>query len=145
MEVRLKGVKQPVTIYDVGGIGGKYNLFLTKEEELFFPMPEEIPIQYMLVDGKHIDERVFKGSLVKLSAKGALVRCDNGDSQGTPPPLCNIKLNLLTSHASTEVSEDIYAKVLEKPADNETFYISFTAKPLEVRARLDALYKSITG
>jgi len=32
-QVTPKGVKQPITIYEVGGIGGEYNLFLPKEKE----------------------------------------------------------------------------------------------------------------
>jgi hypothetical protein len=34
-------VKQPITIYEIGGIGGGYNLFLSREEEVFFPLPEK--------------------------------------------------------------------------------------------------------
>lgn len=43
-QVMPKGVKQPIIIYEVGGIGGDYNLFITKKEEEFFPLSEEIPI-----------------------------------------------------------------------------------------------------
>ncbi|HEY9872850.1 MAG TPA: adenylate/guanylate cyclase domain-containing protein [Candidatus Obscuribacterales bacterium] len=138
--VQPKGVQEPITIYEVGGIGGEYNLFLTKEEQLFFSLPEPMPIQYMVIDGKHISDTLFKGSLVKLSAKEALISCYNGESYGVPFPLSNIKLNLLTLF---NAAEDIYAKVLEKSADNGSFYIHFTSKSPTVQARLDALYKSL--
>jgi adenylate cyclase len=140
-EVQLKGVVKPVTIYDVGGIGGEYNLFLVKEKELFFPLPEAIPIQYAVLDGKHVDDTLFKASLVKLSAKEAEVHSDNVGEQRAPSPLTNIKLNLLIPNR-TEVREDIYAKVLEKPAGNDSFYIHFTAKTPAVEALLTQLYKS---
>ncbi|HAG80572.1 MAG TPA: adenylate/guanylate cyclase domain-containing protein, partial [Cyanobacteria bacterium UBA12227] len=43
-QVKPKGVKGQITIYEVGGIGGKYNLFLPKEEEIFLPLSAEIPL-----------------------------------------------------------------------------------------------------
>jgi adenylate cyclase len=57
--------------------------------------------------------------------------------------LSNIKLNLLTPGNPTQVSGDIYGKVLEKLEDDRSFYIHFTAKPPEVEAMLNSLYKSI--
>jgi adenylate cyclase len=144
-EVQPKGVQQPITIYDVGGISGKYNLYLSKEEDLFLPLPEEINLQfhYALLDGKHIDNSLFKGSLVRLSPKGAEIRPDNIEGNAIPERLSNIKLNLLIPGTPTKLSEDIYGKVLKKSADDGTFYIHFTSKPPEVQAMLDALYKSI--
>ena len=143
MEIQPKGVKQPLAIYEVGGIGGEYNLFLTKAEEVFFPLTEEIPLQYKVLDGKHISDTIFKGSLVKISAKRAKVRSDNGESNVVPSPLNNIKLNLLTPNHPTEASEDIYAKVLAEPAEEGSFYIHFTTMSPELKARLDSVYKSL--
>lgn len=126
-QVMVKGVKQAITIYEVGGIGGDYNLFLTKEEEEFFPLSEQIPIQYTILEEKHISDISFKGSFVELSAKGAKVRVYGEESYRVPSPLCNIKLNLLTASDKIEGRKDIYAKVLEKPAEKGFFYIHFTA------------------
>ena len=136
-QVQPKGIKEPITIYDIGGIGGEYNLFLSKEEEVFFPLPEEIPFQYAVLDGKHVGEILLKGNFVKLSTKGAEVRAEDSVTA-----LSNIKLNLLPSDGQSKASEDIYAKVLEKQTDNGNFFIYFTALPPDVAARLDKLYKS---
>lgn len=138
-QVQPKGVKQPITIYEVGGIGEKYNLFLSQESEEFFLLTQPIPLQYLLLSGKHISDTMFKGSLVQLSAKGALVNSDNGGGELVPSGLSNIKLNLLNSATA---SEDIYAKVLSKPAEQGMFYICFTSLPPEVAAMLENLYKS---
>lgn len=141
-DVLMKGVKQLVTIYEVGGIYGEYNLFLSKEEETFFPLSTAIPIQYKILEGKHIGDAIFKGSLVQLSVKGAQIHSENEVIEGIPPGLSNIKLNLLTPKTQAEASEDIYAKVLEKSAVNG-FYINFTAKPPEVAAILNFLYELV--
>jgi adenylate cyclase len=145
-EVKPKGVKEPITIYEVGGIGGEYNLFLSKEEEIFLPLPEEICLKfhYALLDGKNISNSLFEGSLVKLSDKGAEVRSDN-ESQAVPEPLSNIKINLLTPNNPTKASQDIYAKVLEKQTDKGNFCIRFTSLPPDIEAMFEKLYKSCTS
>ena len=139
-EVHTKGVKHLVTIYEVAGIAGEYNLFLRQKEEEFFPLAEVIPIQYAILDGKHVSEIMLKGSLVKLSAKGAEVR-----SQTSVVPLSNIKFNLLTLNNQESVSEDIYAKVIEKEANNGNFCIHFTSLPPQIESMLNDLYESCTS
>jgi hypothetical protein len=61
-----------------------------------------------------------------------------------PPPLSNLKLNLISPDAKEEISEDFYAKVLEKPAESGCFYIQFTSQPPAVEAKLSVLYKCLT-
>jgi adenylate cyclase len=143
-QVQPKGVKQPITIYEVSGIGGFYNLYLPKEDEAFFPLTEEIAVQYALLDGKNISDTLFKGSLVELSAKGAKVRTANVSGDVLPSGLTNLKLNLLTSNAPVRASQDIYAKVLEKLAEPGCFYIRFTATPPAIQMRFDWLYQAIS-
>ncbi|NET45905.1 adenylate/guanylate cyclase domain-containing protein [Okeania sp. SIO2B3] len=138
-EVMPKGVKQPITIYDVAGIEGKYNLFLRKEEEHYLPLQEPISLHYVVLDGKNVGDCLQKGSLIKLSEKEAEIQ---GVQIGNdlPPALINIKLNFIWDGVE---SEDVYGKVLEKTAKNGNFYIHFTAKPPEVSAKLEALYESL--
>ncbi len=143
-EVQPKGVKEPITIYDVSGIAGTYNLQLSQEEEVFFPLAETIPIQYKILQGKHISDQIFQGQLVQLSRKGAEVLISEDHVNGIPPRLSNIKLNLLTSGSPPAISEDVYGKVLDKPSKNGGFYLHFTAKPPEIEAKLKSLYASIT-
>lgn len=141
-EVKPKGVKETITIYEVGGISGEANLVLPKEEEVFFPLTQAIPLHYEVLEGKHITDTVFKGSLVQISPKGAEISSENG-KQKIPPGLSNVKLNLLMPNQTTAVSEDVYAKVLEKTAEKGNFYIYFTATPLEIEASLNAIYESL--
>lgn len=144
-ELQLKGVRQSIIIYDITGISGKYNLFLFKEKEEFFLLPEEIPLQYAVLDGKRVSSTLFKGSLVKLSAKEAKIRCDSVGEGCIPIPMSNIKLNLLIPNNHAELSEDIYAKIMEKPAESGNFYAHFTSRPPSIEALLNTLYKSVSA
>lgn len=138
--VQPKGVQRPITIYEVSGIRGEYNLFLRKEEEIFYHLSESIHLYYTILEGKHVGENLFSGELIELSNKGALILAVEG-SESLPTMLTNIKLNLKSE--LPEMREDIYAKVLEKPAESGKFYIRFTSKPPAVEAKLDEVYQSI--
>ena len=144
-QVTPKGVKKPINIYEVGGIGGTYNLYLQKEAEVFFPLLEELPFQYTILEGKHIGDTKLTASLIHLSAKGALVKTTHQTANGHPKALANLKLNLLSWDSSGAIGEDVYAKVLDRAAEPGQFYIQFTSKPPAVDAKLEALYKSLKG
>ncbi|CAN1209008.1 Adenylate/guanylate cyclase with Chase sensor [Tumidithrix helvetica PCC 7403] len=105
MQVEPKGVKHPITIHDVCGIAGKYNLFLFDSQEQFHPLKIPIPIEYRIVEEKHLESETFQGSICKLSQHRAEVLCDR-----TIPPLTNIKVRLSKVHSDWEC--EIYAKVL---------------------------------
>lgn len=143
-QVKPKGVKEPITIYEIGGIGGDYNLYLTPEEEIFVTLPDCLPIQYTILEGKHIGDQVIQGEFITLSPKSAEVRTKEGNESLKPAPLSHLKLNLIElSDEGIKVSEDIYAKVLENPGKANSFYIRFTSKPPGVREKLDYLYQSL--
>ncbi|BAZ02238.1 adenylate/guanylate cyclase [Tolypothrix tenuis PCC 7101] len=144
-QVQPKGVKQPITVHQVYGISGDYNLFLSIEAEEFLPLSGIIPIQYALLEEKHISTTIYQGSIVELSAKGAKIRMENAPEVSPPPAQTNIKLKLLVPNIPPELQEDIYAKVFDKPVENGSFYIHFTAKPPAIQARLDAIYQSLKG
>lgn len=141
-QVKPKGVKNEITIYDIGAIEGNYNLFLPQKEEVFKCLESSIALQYALLDGKNVGDSSFPGSLVQLSESGGLVKCDPTGDPVVVSPMSNIKLNLIVNPGS--VSEDIYAKVTEKEAEEKgCFYIYFTAKPPDIQAMFEKLYKSL--
>jgi adenylate cyclase len=143
-EVQPKGVKEPITIYSVAGVRGKYNLILPKEKEVFFSLPENISIHYQLLSGKHINDTLMLGKIIELSLKCGLIQMED-DSQIVPEGLTNIKLNLLLSDPDPEMKEDVYAKVLATPAPPASFYIQFTAKPPAVAHKLESLYHLLSS
>ncbi|MGB3532382.1 MAG: adenylate/guanylate cyclase domain-containing protein [Microcoleaceae cyanobacterium] len=138
--VQPKGVKRPIKIYEISGISESYNLFLSKEEEAYFPVEEAISLQYTILEGKHISKILYTGWIQEISRQGALIRTDK-KNQTLPEALTNIKINLISEVA--ELKEDIYAKVLDKPQTEKQFYIRFTAKPPAVKAKLNDIYQCI--
>ncbi|EDZ97044.1 adenylate/guanylate cyclase [Limnospira maxima CS-328] len=142
-QVQPKGVQKPITIYELGGVGVPYNLYLKREKELFVVLPEPISLQYTVLEGKHVGENVFSGTIVELSAREAKVQAESEDEAYLPLPMTNIKLNF-SSDMCGSGAEDVYAKVLEYPAEPGHFYIHFTAKSPELEAKLTAIYQGLS-
>jgi adenylate cyclase len=141
-QIKPQGIKNPIVIYDVIGIGGKYKKFLLQTEEKFFELPQGMQVQYSLLEGKSITHSVFDGLIIKLSDQGALIQPHAIYHDGLPEELVNIKLNLL-NEAQNEYSDDIYAKVISYSEDNSSFYIHFSFKPPEISKRLETIYRTI--
>ncbi|MGK7918500.1 MAG: CHASE2 domain-containing protein [Trichodesmium sp.] len=142
-EIKPKGISNPINIYEVGGIGDKYNMFLPKDDEVLLSLDQPIPIFYLIIEGKHISNTVFKGNLVKLSHKGAEIEMNKYASiDSMPLPDSNIQLNLLNPNNKSFMSEHIYAKVVKVYSESKTFYIRFTFKPQSVVEKFDNLYQS---
>ena len=142
-QVKPKGVKEPISIYEVAGIKGKHNLFLEKNEEIFIPLPQPLSLEYSVLDGKNIADTKYNGKLVALSENGGMMSYDHEDAQGFISGMTNIKCNLLNTDNSQEISDDIYAEVLEKFNTKGGVYLRFTAKPPEIAKQLEELYQSL--
>ena len=134
-EVRPKGVEKPVTLYEVRGIGGDFNLYLKAQQ------PEEMgdfahgpAVQMSVLEGKHASDETHEGTIIKLGTKTAVIRADMPVER-----LANLKITLAAT-GSDGTSRDMYAKVIEAPTgEPATFKMHFTSVPVEVRALLDKL------
>jgi adenylate cyclase len=137
MQVEPKGVQEALTIYEVGGIGGPYNLFLPKEHDTFVPLDSAIGLRYTVLEEKHVSRTVFTGRLVKLSTKGGMIRSDNH-----VPVLSNIKMRLKDSKGD-EIPGDLYGKVVAHLTENEPcFVVRFTSRAPEVATFLQGVLTS---
>lgn len=140
MQVRLKGIQNPVSVYDVSGIGDRFNLCLPKTTEVFVNLPSEIPLQYRVLEGKHLITEVFHGNLLKLSPNQAEIYTDY------PLELfSNLQINLLIEsevylQGIEPTARDIYAKVVaQKSQPSHHFVVQFTAIPTELVTVLQKL------
>jgi adenylate cyclase len=145
--IQSKGLQHPITIYDIAGIGGAYNLCLPKAEEIYLPLTSGISIRYAVLEGKQIGDEMCRGCLTELSAKGAKVKIELSQDQKLEHPipavLSNIKLNFVDENP--EATEDCYAKVLEICSEDGFFYIHFTFHPTAIKAYLELTYQSLMG
>jgi adenylate cyclase len=132
--LEAKGIEQPITLYDVRGIGGEYDLFLPEREASFLPLHEELPLWYTVLEGKHVGGAVCTGAFVQLSVKGGEVR-----SEHPVPPLSDIKMRLLGA-TGEEIAGDLYGKIVGEPTDRRaSFAVRFTSVPPEVATFLHGL------
>ncbi|MGI0480467.1 CHASE2 domain-containing protein [Geminocystis sp. CENA526] len=127
-KVSPKGVKEPISIYKIIGIEGKFNLTLPEIEETIIPLKEVIEIRYCLLNEKDVSQVYYLGNIEKIIIKdiekGAEISLVIPDSF-LPNPLDNLKLNLVNSH----YGEDIYGKVISQNLEEKKFKIYFTHLP----------------
>lgn len=142
-QVQPKGVQQPITIYEVSGVGGFHNLYLPKEEEVLLPIPKAIPLQYAVLEGKDVSKTVLNGRIVKLSNRGAAIQVE--PSTQLPAEFTNLKFNFVLAHDPVRIGEDIYAKVTELRPDRGYFLVHFTSVPPAIQTQLNALYCTVSG
>ncbi|WP_155745499.1 adenylate/guanylate cyclase domain-containing protein [Scytonema sp. UIC 10036] len=135
LQIEPKGMKEPVTICEIRGIGGKHNLFLPQEDEEIINLEREVPVEYTVLQGKHAVGTVFQGALVSLSEKGAHLR-----SPHSLEILSNLKLKLLIEAELATEEKYFYAKVIKQSeVDGYEFLIRFTAIPPKAIAVLNTL------
>ena len=129
MEIEVKGIDRPITIYDVRGIGGEHNLFLPEGEDSFIPLPEGIPVKYTVLEEKYLGGAAFTGILMKLSFKGGEIHSDTLVSSWS-----NIRLQL-TNLDGAPIPGHLYGKVIRQFSEGPRgFAVHFTSMAPEVLA-----------
>ena len=137
-DVLPKGAETPIRIYEVGGIAGRYNLALEGKDAALITITRQIPLQYMVLEGKDVGKKGLKGSVMKLSRKCAQITLSE-----TIKVLTNIKMNL--EDVDEELgSKHFYGKVIKRSEESEHIHmVRFTAVPPEVNAYFQALRKHV--
>lgn len=127
LEVDAKGLAQPMSVYDVRGIGGVYDLTLPEYPEVLVPLPAAVPVRYVALEGKYLGDAVREGTLVKLSPKSGELCTDS------PVPLWSDLKIELTEVRGQESPGALYAKVLRSLAEGQAgVYVHFTYVPPEI-------------
>jgi len=104
--VRPKGLAEPVTVFEAGGIAGAYNSFLPRYTDALLSLRHVVTVDCAIVDEKSISEEKFAGRLTKLSAKGAEIV-----TARTVPPLTNIAIYLVHDNFIDQTT-CLYGKVI---------------------------------
>ena len=123
MEVKAKGFERPVTLYEALGIGRPHKLYLPEMRETAVSLAEEVPFRYEIVEANHLGGESYKGTLTKLSPKGAEVRLEK-----SVPILSNLKMHILGTEGQ-EIAGASYAKVVGAvPGSTTDFFYPFHIK-----------------
>lgn len=127
MEVMPKGVKKPVTLYDIGGIGGEYDLHLPKKEVAqLHVLKNPIHVEFNVLSGKRASKDLHQGSIKRMAVKIAEVHSDV-----QPEQFENLRMSLYDS-TDNEVTADLYGKVSKDTCESpKTFKVIFTSVPAE--------------
>jgi adenylate cyclase len=134
IEVAAKGVDKPIAIYNARGIAGKYNLFLAESMDTLVSLPEAIPLQFTLLEGKHMGDTEFTGSLVKLAARDGEVRSEHAVQSWS-----DIQIQLMSNNGE-ELPGDLYAKVIRPLSEGSPgFAVHFTSIPPKVATFFERL------
>jgi adenylate cyclase len=124
-QVMPKGVKQPITIYQVGGIEGEFTLTLPEQSPTeFWPVQPPLSLDVTILEGKHVGATAFPGQLIALAQSMAEIQV-----QQELQPLTNVKISVFDK-SGTLLSDELYAKVIE-PSEStaSTFKIALTSIP----------------
>jgi hypothetical protein len=110
---------------------------LPETEDALVPLPQEIPLRYIVVEGDHLTGEMLTGSFIKLSTKGAEAHLEN-----PVPPLSNLNMHLIDSNGE-EIPGVLYGKVVEKLSESSTdFSVRFTSMSPEIETFLHRLLSS---
>ncbi|AFY58507.1 putative transmembrane sensor domain protein [Rivularia sp. PCC 7116] len=134
MQVQPKGFTEPISIFEVGGIGGQYNLFLPSEKDSLMVLEKKIPVKYRISEGKHISESEFEGYFVKLSLESAELITKN-----SLKVFSNLQIQLAVENEQLN-QQHLYGKIIKILDENQNYFrLRFTALPTEIKAWFEEL------
>ena len=130
-DVLPKGAETPLRIYEVGGIGGRFNLALASETDEPVPLAAPVPLRCVVLEGKGGGGDAGAGRMLRLARN-----CAEIDAAVPLAPMSDLRMQLV------EVSEalaarEFYGKVVRCGAGGAR--VRFTAVPPEIDAYFEAL------
>lgn len=108
-----KGIKEPVEIFDVIGIGGRFNTRCPQIETGIVPCKKHYDIEFSVLRDKYVEVEKRKGKIVAISKTHAVIATDE----------------ILDNFTNIEILDetDIYCKVIQSSPDG--YLVSFTTCP----------------
>lgn len=116
--MKAKGFEHPIMVHEVGGLTGKYNLFLPDEKDDLKTLVTLVVVEVTLMDGKHGGDDMFIAEALALGQRHVELRSNYPLAEGN-----NLRL---TWSASTGKSIRTYAKVISAQSDNNLVLCRFT-------------------
>ncbi len=141
LEVMPKGVREPITIYEIKGIGGEYNVFLSRRDMPEWHTPDiPLTISFTVLEGKHMSANACSGQVIRLSPGMAEIRPDVPVAR-----MHNLRLALHNGNGRI-LADEIYGKVTQIISESPpVFLLTFTAVPPEGESCLRTLCRREGG
>lgn len=137
ISARFKGLPEPMTLYDVAEIKGRYKLSLPqKKDEVYTQLDPPLTIRCFPIEGKSVSDNAINGRMIRLGQSSAEIILEENLSKHT-----NVLIRI--DHIGDQQISDIYAKILpnEKPESSGTkkrIGIEFTWVPEDAKSFLDS-------
>ena len=113
--VELKGVREPLYVYELRAIGGRFGGRLPEAAVEAGPeVPVALPLECWIIEGKAIRKDPVRGEVVRLGRRGLTVRVP-----GALATLTNVRLRLVYP-ALGQTSADLYGKVVASDPSGPT-------------------------
>ena len=126
LKLGAKGFKEPVTVYELMGMKGTYDLALPKRSEELRELLREIPVRIAVLEGKHVKEDDVSGKFLSLSMDDATISCEKELEK-----LANVRMRC-TGLNGVIIPGDLYAKVTG--VANGKYTLRFTSVPDEIKS-----------
>ncbi len=138
MQITPKGIEDEITIYEIGGIGGEYGVYLPDKKDIRLrDLRHPVSITFKILSGKQTMEKEFQGQLITLSESAADIRADRNCRK-----FSNLKISLHDSE-NRQITAELYGKVIEIISRSpHQFRVAFTFTPSEARTYMDGLQKN---
>jgi len=132
-DVLPKGAETPLRIYEVGGIGGPFNLALENKKKMLSTLTKQIQISCTMLKGKDVIKKDLRGSISRLSKNCAEITLN------TPvEALINLKMSLVGVDEKLS-ARSFYGKVIRRSGENEQIHlVYFTSVPPEIDSYFQA-------
>ena len=137
LKLGAKGFKEPVSVYELTGMKGTYDLTLPTRTEELRKLMREIPLHLAVLDGKHLKEDDVPGKFLSLSMDEAIISCEKELTK-----LANLRLRC-TGLNRVIIPGDLYVKVTDV-ADGR-YTLRFTSVPDEIKSYLRSILANEVG
>ncbi len=121
LTLRAKGFNDPVTVYEVKGVQGRWPLSLPERVRELVPTQPPLGVRFQVLHGPHHQGEPVDGHIVKAGA--TLVEVE---AATLPLPHSEVRLRVLGSDGR-EAPWDLYGRVTVEGAEPGSFLVSFTA------------------
>ncbi len=135
-DVQFKGLQEPVILYDVVGLQGKYACALPQQQaEQLITLASPLEVACYPVDGKTVSEQAVSGTITRLAESSAEVSLEDEVTLYS-----NMRLQLKSPHEPA--LSEVYAKVVALNQEGDAtaaadVCLGFTSLPDDVKAFLD--------